>query len=168
MIEYGLGVAGSCWCLELTSTVWDFKFITFFSIYPITGPFWRHLSPFCSPRGISRIAKLGCQFQRHLQVISKTLFQPSPGLGSLWSSSLPEAFAVAFQSSEWPMPSHASGHRKAGYQPGTSFPPFYFSQSLTHTSKPSSNALFSVEPDSARGYCSSFVPPLNYSVFIFT
>lgn len=55
MVEYGLGVAGSCWCLELTSTVWDFKFRTFFfSIYPITGPFWRHLSPFCSPRGVSR------------------------------------------------------------------------------------------------------------------
>lgn len=39
MIENGLGVAGSCWCLELTSTVWDFKFRTFFSIYLLRAHF---------------------------------------------------------------------------------------------------------------------------------
>lgn len=111
---------------------------------------------------------LGCQFQRHLQVISKTLFQPSSDLAPSVPPVSQKPLLLPFSLQDWPMPSHASGHRKACYQPGTSFPPFYFSQSLTHTSKPSTNVLFSVEPDSARLYCSSFVPPLNYSVFIFT
>lgn len=108
-----------------------------------------------------RIAKLGCQYS----IACKLSPKPVPTFTQARLPSVPAAFVTAFQSSERLMPSHASGHRKASYQRGTSSLPFHFS--LTQTSKASTNAQFSVEPESARIYCSSFMLSLNYTVFIF-
>lgn len=129
---------------------------------------WPPLAKICNLEKAFTSAWLSWDCKAGVPIIAQPVSYPQsfvPTFTQARLPSVPAAFVAAFQSSEWHKPSHASGHRKAGYRHGTSFLPLH--SSLSHTSKASTHTQFSVEPESARIYCSSFMLSLNYTVFIF-